>query len=129
MLFRSEYVSLSTPSAPTATGTGLTGTNYTYYYRITANNAVGETAASVAGTEQVSTVRDQWTTGEYITVSWSAVSGASSYSIYVGTVAGSEKYLTSTTGITFEDDGSLTLNSFKLAPAGDSTSGPTLAYM
>ena len=71
------YTALTTPSTPTATGTGLTGTNYTYYYRVTANNAVGESAASVADTEAVSKVRDQWTAAsEYITVTWSAVSGA-----------------------------------------------------
>jgi len=124
------YSALATPSTPTATGTGLTGTNYTYYYRVTANNAVGESAASVADTEQVSKVRDSWiAASEYITVSWSSVAGATSYSIYVGTVAGSEQYLTSTTGLTFKDDGTLTLNAFKLAPAGNSTAGPTLSYM
>jgi hypothetical protein len=125
-----EYTALTTPSAPTATGTGLAGTNYTYYYRITANNAVGESTASVADTEDVSTVRDSWASAtQYITVTWSAVTNATSYSIYVGTVAGSEQYLTSTTGLTLKDDGSLTLNAFKLAPAGNSTEGPTLTYM
>jgi hypothetical protein len=34
------YTALATPGTPSATGTGLTGTTYTYYYRITANNAV-----------------------------------------------------------------------------------------
>lgn len=124
------YNSLSTPSTPTATGTGLTGTNYTYYYRVSANNAVGESAASVADVEQVSKVRDSWTSAsEYVTISWSAVSGATSYNIYVGTIAGEEQYLASTTGVTFKDDATLTPNAFKLAPAGNSTSGPILAYM
>ena len=124
------YSSLATPATPTATGTGLVGTNYTYYYRITANNSVGESAASVADTEQVSTVRDAWASAtQYVTVTWSAVAGATSYNIYVGTVAGSEQYLTSTTGLTFKDDGTLQLNAFKLAPAGNSTDGPVLAYM
>lgn len=124
------YSSLATPSTPTATGTGLAGSNYTYYYRITANNAVGESTASVADTEAVSTVRDSWASAtQYITVSWSSVAGATSYNIYVGTVAGSEQYLVSTTGLTFRDDGTLTLNAFKLAPAGNSTEGPVLAYM
>jgi len=124
------YTSLSTPATPTATGTGLTGTNYTYYYRITANNAVGESAASVADTEQVSALRDTWTpASQYITVTWSAVAGATSYNIYVGTVAGSEQYLASVTGVTFKDDGTLQPNAFKLAPAGNSTDGPILTYM
>lgn len=125
-----KYVALATPSAPTATGTGLVGTNFTYYYRITANNAIGESAASTADTEAVSTIRDQWTLGtQYITVSWSSVAGATSYNIYAGTVAGQEQYLTSVAGLTFKDDGTLALNPFKLAPAGNSTEGPRLTFM
>lgn len=125
-----KYVSLSTPSTPTPTQTGLAGTNFTYYYRITANNAIGESAASIAGSVQVIAVRDQWIpASQYITVTWSAVSGAVSYNVYVGTVAGQEEYLTSVAGLTFKDDGTLTLNPFKLAPAGNSTEGPKLAFM
>lgn len=124
------YTALATPSTPTATGTGLSGSNYTYYYRITANNAVGESAASTADTEAVSTVRDSWASAtQYVTVTWSAVAGATSYNVYVGTVAGEEQYLTSTTGLTFRDDATLTLNAFVRAPAGNSTEGPILAYM
>lgn len=124
------YTSLATPSAPSATGTGLTGTNHTYYYRITANNNVGESIASVADTEQVSTIRDSWVSAtQYVTVTWSAVVGAVSYNVYVGSIAGSEKYLASTTALTYKDDGSLALNAFKVAPAGNSTAGPKLKNM
>jgi hypothetical protein len=125
-----EYTALSAPGVPTATGTGLTGTNYTYYYRITANNAVGETNASVADSEQVSTPRDSWVAAtQYITITWSAVIGAVSYSIYAGDVAGNEQLLTTTTGVTFKDDGTLRLNTFVRAPSGNSTEGPKLSYM
>lgn len=124
------YTSLTTPSTPTATGTGLTGTNFTYYYRISANNNVGESAASTADTEQVSKVRDQWVSAsEYVTITWSAVSGATSYNVYCGTVSGEEQFLASTTSLTFRDDGSLQLNTFVRAPAGNSTEGPILKYM
>lgn len=125
-----EYTALTTPSTPTATGTGLTGTNFTYYYRVTANNAVGESTASVADSEQVSTVRDSWASAtQYVTVTWSAVSGATSYNLYVGTVAGEEQYLTSVVGLTFRDDATLQPNAFRIAPSGNSTEGPTLRYM
>lgn len=125
-----EYTALATPGTPTATGTGLTGTNYTYYYRVSANNAVGESAASVADTEQVSTLRDSWTAAtQYITVTWSAVSGATSYNVYVGTTAGEELYLTTVTGLTYKDDGTAAQNAFKSAPAFNSTEGPVLTYM
>ena len=125
-----EYSALATPSAPTATPTGLTGTNYTYYYRVTANNNVGESTASIAVTQQVSTTRDSWNSAtQDITVSWSAVPGATSYSLYAGTVAGKEQLLTTVTGLTFKDDGKLPLNAFVIAPAGNSTEGPILTHM
>lgn len=125
-----EYTALTTPSAPTATGTGLTGSNYTYRYRVSANSQVGESAASVADTEDVLISRDQWTTGQYITVTWSAVTNATSYNIYVGTTEDEEQYLTTiSNGLTLKDDGSLQPNVYKIAPAGNSTAGPKLSYM
>jgi len=124
------YTALATPSTPTATGTGLTGTNFTYYYRVTANSAVGESAASVADTEAVALTREQWTTGKFVTVTWSTVASATSYNVYVGTVAGQEKYLTTiSNGLSFVDDGTMVANAFKVAPAGNSTAGPKLTYM
>jgi len=125
-----SYTALSTPGTPSATGIGLTGTNFTYYYRITANNAVGESAASTAGTVAVSLPRDSWASAtQYVTVTWSAVSGATSYNIYVGLTSGEEQLLTTTVGLTFRDDNTITLNTFVRAPAGNSTDGPVLKYM
>lgn len=121
---------LSTPSAPTPTKTGLTGTNYTYYYKITANNAFGETAASTAGTVQVGSLRDVWdSSSNYVTVTWSSVSGATSYNIYVGDSSGNEYYLATVTGLSFKDDGSVAVNIFRLFPSGNSTTGPTLTFL
>lgn len=124
------YTALATPSTPTATGTGLVGTNFTYYYRVSANNAVGESAASTADSEQVLIIRDSWIpASQYITVTWSSVAGATSYNLYVGTVAGEEKYLTTVNSLTYKDDGSLQPNVFKQASNGNSTEGPTLSNM
>ncbi len=127
------YTALATPSTPTATQTGLTGSNYTYRYRISANNAVGESTASIADTEQVLIPREDWADdlSDYITVSWSSVAGATSYNIYVGTTAGEEKLLTTvaSTTLTFIDYGTITPNAFVRAPEGNSTEGPILTTM
>jgi hypothetical protein len=126
------YTALGTPSAPSAVQTGLGTANFTYYYRVSGNNNVGESIASVAGTVTVTKVRDQWVvaTPEYVTVTWSALAGATSYNIYVSTTAGEEEYLTSVSStLTFRDDGTLTTNTFKRAPSGNSTAGPILKTM
>lgn len=124
------YNSLSTPGAPSATPTGLSGSNFTYYYKITANNGVGESAASTAGTAATSLPRDSWASAtQYVTLTWSAVSGATSYNIYVSSTAGSEQLLTTVNALTFRDDNTITTNAFVRAPSGNSTSGPILKYM
>lgn len=71
--------------AATATATtGGTLAAATYYYVVTATNAVGETL--------VSNERSQVTTGSTstVTVNWAAVTGATGYRIYRGTAAGAE---------------------------------------
>jgi hypothetical protein len=126
------YTSLTTPSAPTVTRTGLTGTTYTYYYKVTANNAVGESASSLADSEQASKLRDNWASAtEYMDISWSAVSGALSYNVYVGTTAGDEKYLITlpANALSYRDDATVAPNTFKSAPAFNSTEGPVLTTM
>lgn len=124
------YTALSNPSTPTATKTGLVGTTYTYYYKVTANNAVGESAASIADTETVGKIRDLWeATSNFITVTWSAVTDATSYTVYVGDSAGNEKELVTVNALSYIDDGSLAVNPFKLAPQGNATEGPILTWM
>lgn len=118
------YSSLATPGAPTLTRTGMAGTNYTYYYKIAANNAVGTSTASTAATQAVSKLRESWISGtDYISLSWSSVAGATSYNIYVGTSSGNEKLVQTVVGTTWVDDGSLVADPFTLAPAGNSTAG------
>jgi len=124
------YTPLATPASPTPTKTGMAATTWTYYYKIAANNAVGTSAGSSAGSVSVGKVREDWdSTGNYVTVTWSSVVGATSYNVYVGDSAGNEKLVTSTTGLSFLDDGSLTADPFTLAPDGNSTEGPVLNWL
>jgi len=131
-----EYVSLATPSAPSgAAAGGLTsGTKpYNYYYKVTANNAVGESAASPASTAvNVNAIRDNWTAANSVVVTWSAVSGATSYTLYGGTDANRLDEIITLSGLTtlsYTDDGSLTLNPYKEAPDSNSTQGGVFTWM
>lgn len=125
------FVALTTPTGLGAVKTGLAGTNYTYRYRVTAANQ-GETAAASAATVQVGQLRDVWAGGttDFVSITFDRVTGAQRYSLYVGTEAGLEYYLDtitdpgSGTTVTYKDDGSVALNSNRLAPNGDSTAGP-----
>jgi len=120
------FVALATPTIPTIVPTGLSGTTYTYYYTITANSTVGETAASPIASQQVSLVRGAWdSTTNYLTVSWSAVPSAQSYNLYVGETA-DEQYLIASaiTGLTYKDDGTATKDVTRTAPVSDTTEGP-----
>lgn len=120
------FVALATPSAPTVTPTGLSGTTYTYYYTITANSTVGETAAAPVTSQAVSLIRGAWDdTTNYITVSWSAVSGAQSYNVYVGETSGAQYLIASAiTGTSFKDVGSAVKDVTHPAPIADTTAGP-----
>lgn len=133
-----EYVALDTPAAPTGTASGnlTSGTKpYNYYYKVTANNAVGESAASTASSAvNVNDIRDNWSAdgGKTVTVTWSSVTDATSYTIYGGTDP-NELYeiitLKGLTTLSYTDDGSLTLNPYKLAPASNSTEGAVFTWM
>jgi hypothetical protein len=128
------YTALTTPTTPTVTKTGMAGTTFRHYYRISANNAVGESIASVAGSTTSGKLRDSWIENtDYMTVSWTAVTDATSYTIYYGTSDTTTKELYTVDGnatVSFNDYGTLAVNPFKLAPEGNSTDGftPTWLY-
>lgn len=125
-----KYTALTTPAAPTVTMNGATSTGFTYYYRITANNNVGESIASTAGSDTSDKPRDNWIENtDFMDISWAAVSGATSYTVYIGTATDNCYELYTTTGTTFTDYGTLAPNSFRLAPEGNSTEGAIFTYM
>ena len=124
------YTSLTTPTAPTVVMSGATGAGYSYYYRITANNDVGESIASTAGTDTTNKTRDSWIENtDYMTITWSAVTNAVSYTVYAGDSEANCFELYTVTGTTFTDYGTLALNTFKLAPEGNSTEGAIFTHM
>jgi len=99
---------LATPSSPTVTPQGTTGAQR-WDYTITAVNAYGgETLASSAGT--TATGNATLTGTNFNRVTWSAVSGATSYKIYRTFTTGATSPTTtglvgSTTGTSFDDTG------------------------
>lgn len=120
-----QFVALANPSAPSLAQTGMVGTTYTYYYKITANSTVGETAASAEASQQVAQLRETWDASHYIDVTWSAVAGAKSYNVYIATVSGDEVLLAQgVVGLTFRDDGTIAKQVAIAAPAFNSTGGP-----
>lgn len=127
------YTALTTPGAPTVTMSGATSTGYKYYYKITANNDVGESIASTAGNDDCSKPREQWVENtDFMTLTWSAVTNAVSYTIYVGQDTNNCYELFTIPAVaspTFTDYGTIAPNTFKLAPEGNSTEGAIFDWM
>jgi len=122
------YSSLSAPAwaATPLAKTGLTGTNYTYYYQVTAVNDVGETLTSSEQSIQVGDIRDNWDGSNYVTLDWNAVTGATKYLIYVSDLSGHELYLDETTDTQYDDKGQASPNSYIEPPLDNTTAGPIL---
>jgi hypothetical protein len=91
-------LSAPTPSAVAASGGTLA--SGTYYYKVTALNDLGETTAS---TEVSATV--DGTTTNAVTVSWTAIPGATKYRVY-GRASGAQDQYWETTDTSVTDTGS-----------------------
>lgn len=92
------------PPTPTAVGSGTGGTlaAATYKYKLTYTVASVESAMSVASADVVTTGATS-----SITLTWTAIPGASNYKIY-GRTGGAFLQMFSGTALTFLDDGSVT---------------------
>lgn len=114
-----EVLAPPVQSALSTVTTGGTLAAGTYRYYVTAVNAEGET--TISNEQQITTTGSTST----VTVSWVAVTGATSYKIYrtaAGGAAGTQLLLSSDTASPFIDDGSLT-------PAGPfPTTNSALSY-
>lgn len=126
-----NYTALSTPTGlGTARGAGLAAGAYTYYYRVSAVGAAGETAAAAASSITVNKQRDLFDSSTAnVTFSWSAVTNALRYNIYIGDQSGFEYYATSVNSLSWVDDGTVALNDLILSPSDNTTTGPKLTGM
>jgi hypothetical protein len=90
---------INPPAGLAAVGatTGGTLAAATYFYKVTALNAAGQTT----GSNEVSVTTTGSTSSVVLT--WTAVSGATSYRIYRGTAAGSESVYYTATAATYTD--------------------------
>lgn len=123
------FIVPTAPSVPTCTPTGLTGSNFTYRYRISAVKEF-ESAASSTTVVTTSKQRDIWNpTSEYVTLTWSPVANATHYNIYYGVTAGEEQYLGTVTGTQFVDDGTVASDASRIAPAFAAVAGPKASYV
>ena len=95
--------SISTP-AITVANVGTTGA-VTYGYRVSALNSVGETLA--CSTVTTATGNASLTTSNFNRISWTRVSGATSYKVY-GRTSGSELLMATVTGVHYDDVGTAT---------------------
>jgi len=126
----STYSQISAPTGLTGTrGGGLSAGSYIYYAQVTALNEIGETVGSTEASCAVNTARDSWTTGKKITWSWSSVSTALRYQIYIADEQGDEALLTSTTALSFIDDGTLEINPYVVPPDDNTTGAPKFKSM
>lgn len=127
-----SFSSISDPTvAPTFTrGSGLSSGSYTYYVRYSANNSVGYTNPSPSGILTVNKPRERWTdkATEYVDITITAISGASSYDIWLGDIDGKEYYLGRTTTTTYRDYGD-PVNMFQEAPDDNTTAAPKVQSM
>ncbi len=102
-----KYTALLTPTAPSGAFTTLTAGSHPNYYRIQAVNGPGFTEPSPSLSKPSNKNRDLWTGTEKITLTWAAVTGATGYQIFWGSVDEEELLIATTEAgiLTFDDTG------------------------
>lgn len=122
------FVERSAPTINSVTRTGTTGT-YTYSYKLTVVTANGETPPSAA-VSQVANV-SELNSSTYMTVAWSAVTGAIGYNVY-GNKDGRWYFMAYVEGngtTSYVDNGADIPNEFFTPPEGNSTGGQIGTYI
>lgn len=128
----STYTALSAPTLTSVSrGSGLSAGSFTYYYKVTALNDIGETIGSNELSTTVNIDRDLWsgTSNRHIDVSWNTVAGAIRYQIYISELSNQEVLLTDTSALTYRDEGTILPNQFITVPEDNTTSAPKFSEM
>lgn len=126
------YTEINAPNGliGTATSSISAVSGISIYGIVTALNSVGETIGSSEVQVYVNKIRDQWiSTSDKITWSWAAVSGADRYQLYISDTQGYEELLTSVTGTSFTDDGTIATNPYIAVPLDNTTAAPKFKSM
>lgn len=132
-----SYTVLTTPAAATVVATGLSGTDYTIYYKISAVSEVGFSAASASVSQAVSLPRGSWdATTNYLTLTLPAPQTTQTRTdIYFSTDDLNYYYLDSVVssvanpGVTYKDDGTAIPIPSTTAPVDNTTQGPLVAEL
>lgn len=128
------YTVLTTPAAATAAITGLTGTTYTYFYKLSAVSEVGFSAAGASVSVSVGQPRTNWdATSNFVTLTTpSPQSTQTRFDIYISVDDLNYYYLDSIISssanpqVTYKDDGSAIQIPSTIAPTTNTTQGPTV---
>ena len=139
------FTGISTPGTVTsALGAGLTTGVNNLYYQVTAISSSGETSPSAVCTVTTNLLRDSWwnpnatqvaSNTVNVTLSWTAVTGAIGYNIYLSNgVSGVSYYLDSVTNsssgtISYIDYGYAAINDFIQVPVTDTTVAPKFTWI
>ncbi len=126
------YSALTAPASLTASlvASGLASGTHTYYARVTAINAIGETEGSSEASITTNKLREDWNPlTDKVTWSWNTVTNAIRYQIYLADVQGYEYFLGDSDVTNFTDDGSNALNTYVQAPIANTTTAPKFRSM
>jgi len=87
----STYNSINAPTGLSGVKSSTLSAGSTIYYaQVTALNEIGETTGSTEASCAVNEARDAWTSGDKITWSWTALSNAQRYQLYISDEEGDE---------------------------------------
>lgn len=125
------------PGKPTlGENTGLTGTSFKVFYAVVAHSTIGQSKGSPILEVPVSTDRDTWDAQKNkISIKWTTVPGVKAWSVYVGVGVDGEGQPALgrvATGLpadqlTFEDNGSRSIDVSSRLPQDNTTAGPRVS--